>query len=189
MKNYEDRVRFVVRFVEMDLRALRPGAWRDLREDFINFADIPSPRRKECTPDVLDTLQLQALGVLLKISSQNRVPSQESTGWSWEAPIKVIWTFKDGDFHPALPVADQLVGDPRQLFRWALFITLSKVDVSRGRQCAEQCVQKGGIPRSRLFWAENGNQWYCSPRCTNRANLRRYRHKDQEGHEKIRKED
>jgi hypothetical protein len=176
LKSYEERAQFVLRFVETDLEALRPGVWRGLREEFIAFAGIPSLQHKDCTPEILDIQQIETRTVLMTIASQNRERSARTQTWSW-GQINVGWTFQAGDFHPTLPIGDQLVGDPRQLFRWAMFVTLSKVDVSRVRLCAEQCVQEATFARSRLFWAQHGRQWYCSQRCMNRAKLRRYRHK------------
>lgn len=171
-------MRFLVSLAEANLDGLRPGAWEDLRTDIITFAAVPPLRREECTRDLIRELQLNVFAVLLRLASRSGAPSSfPPIAWSWGTPIIPVWRYREGEIVPSLPAADEAAGSPRDLFLWAFFVTLSKVDLFRLRQCGEDCLIRDGIAVGRLFWAEHGNQWYCSPRCANRAKLRRFRAK------------
>jgi hypothetical protein len=148
-----------------------------LREEFMTFAHIPPLRRKACTPELLGALQVETFSKLIRIAIPHDPTIEKRIGWAWSEPIRVVETYvsQENDFYLALPATDEVAGDPRTLFHWMVSRTLSKIDPSRIRKCAVDCVPDGERSRSRLFWADHGNQWYCSARCANTARVRRYR--------------
>ena len=85
----------------------------------------------------------------------------------------VYWSYEHGHFFPYFPSSVQRatvdVSTPANRFLWKACVTLSKIDASRVRICRpEEC--------DRYFYAEHGNQWFCSPSCANKARIKRHRY-------------
>ena len=166
MQNYEDNIKFLVRLANTDLSTLKPGAWADLKDEWMTFASLRPLREAECTRELVADLQGWAYGILYGVAVRGHVRTAETGPISWQVSLpKLYWGYRDGDFRPVLPGGEE--DEAAILFKYAVVLTLSKVDVSRIRLCEED---------RRLFWAANGNQWYCSARCGDR-----FRHKRAQG--------
>lgn len=199
---YEEQLKMMLRFVEEDVSTLRAGALQDLQEDLAKLVGI-SPR--EWTIPILQALQAEVRGKIIdNIATHNiremRGQEEEQHASNYLFPLAlrrsprgehyyfplpnpavcVFWAYEHGQFFPMFPSSVQRatvdVSTPANRVLWEVCVTLSKVDAARVRICRpEEC--------GRHFFAEHGNQWFCSPQCTNRAKSKRYRQSAKEKEE------
>lgn len=199
MRNYEEQLRFVLRFLEEDLETLaaqRPGTFQDLQKEIATFVRGVSPR--EWTVPILQALQAEVRDrIISEVAAHNsretRGQEEEQHGEHYLFPLAlrhsprgehyyfpppntaacVFWAYEHGQFFPMFPSSVQRatvdVSTPANRFLWEVCLTLSKVDAGRVRICRPQECD-------RYFYAEHGNQFFCTPSCANKARIRHHRY-------------
>jgi hypothetical protein len=196
MRNYEEQFQFILRFIEEDLEALsaqRPGTFQDLQRDLETFVEKKSA--SEWTVPILQALQAEIRDNILdfvaarnirEMRGQQEEPHTEvylfpkalkRAGDRYAFPFPdptacVHWLYQQGQFFPTFHLdADRATVDISTLanrFLWKVCVILSKISADHVRVCRpEEC--------GRYFYAEHGNQWFCSPSCANKARTKRYR--------------
>jgi hypothetical protein len=200
MKNYdyEEQLRFVLRFLEEDLETLaakRPGTFQDLQTELATFVRGISPG--EWAVPLLQALQAEIRDRIIDNVASHNVremrEQEEEHGENYLFPSAlrrsprgeryyfpppksdacVYWSYEHGHFYPRFPSsvhrATVDVSTPANRFLWEVCVTLSKIDASRVRICRpKEC--------DRYFFADHGNQWFCSPSCANKARIKRHRY-------------
>src|SRR5690348_15090635 len=91
MRNAEERTKWVIRFIEMDLDHLRAGEWLDLKEDVMDFLgwkplgvkaeDIPPMNPQGWAPWCDKELTLQSLKTLQGIARKRLEAVAFSIRW------------------------------------------------------------------------------------------------------------
>jgi hypothetical protein len=181
----------VVRFLDLDLSALRPSETVVLHEDLSIFLGLPQSRaervvwakRLSCEPDALPQphdlteetvrqLQDDARGIVRWVAQANRRPGDDrlTDGHPWWVlrpegrwGILCRWLPRDG-MSDAAPLCTR-VRDQWQLTLMLLFTAVGS-KVVRIRDCSA-CQQ--------FFYAEDKRQRFCSERCAKRETMRRLR--------------
>jgi hypothetical protein len=176
MKSYEERMRFLIEFHEIDLASMRVGALKDLQADILDLVGGPDWYEIELTVDVLEDLQV-ALMLSVAVVEEAR-PGAKPYPFIWETGRDVGIEFEvvGMDVVPSIRPEDRRKLSLIEAFNFQVMVAFCKADLSRLRHCKEKClIDRDGKPLHRCFYAEHGNQQYCSARCTNRAKNRRYR--------------
>ena len=183
-----ERLQFLIRFAQLDLDALRPGDWLNLRDDLGGFLtgsvygryyadladyepmggdieirpfDPPSPL--EYPEEAFRDLQKETLHIL-----ESMVLEARAGRGTW-APIPVQIRFAAPSLDGLVPVAGQHLliaeGSTRDAFLLRVFTLLLRHPTNRIRRCPE-C--------DRIFYRV-GKQQYCTRVCVNRATVRTWR--------------
>jgi hypothetical protein len=194
MKSDEERIAFVLHFMQTDLAGLREGDWLNLREDMVTFLGWSPRWRETLTPENVTLFKDEAARVLQEIA--RTFAPQKPGDWEARQPrilrigdvaTEAIFKLVDRGKRGVALKVDQVdflffdlseagrtrlhVGAPlRDAFLFSLLSTLSRLDISYLRQCPA-C--------SRLFYAEHGRQMFCTPQCASREGTRRFRAKNQ----------
>jgi hypothetical protein len=180
-----ERLRFAVRFAQMDLATLRAGDWLNLREDFLAFLGMSDdPKRPLITvgtrgglvpcrwdPPFPEDFTEKDFTLL---QNEVRTILRSAVGDSMETQPPCI------EVKPSLVVVPQggigvpgggyftnILGPTRDMFLFLLLDVLSQEPPDRVLRCPE-C----GILFVRVY-----TQAYCSRRCTNKASIRHWRHR------------
>lgn len=161
-----DRFRWLLRFAQRDLGNLPSDQWRQLEDELYVFplgsghVMIERPSERRWSPKRAEILKLQktlAEGIrCFAWGSGWRIDVQAAKGPSLRRPIS-RWVFRDG--------RSGYVGDD-----WPCVFQMAAADLlmtvgPRLRKC-EDCET--------LFLPAK-NQTFCSPRCSRRVRIRRYR--------------
>jgi hypothetical protein len=184
MEPTEERIRFAVRFAQLDPDELRPGDWMNLREELAAFLGvraagghwlpdlgglygfyaIPSrpPRPSEMSEQAIRALQGEVRALLAGIADSHG--PQDGTRQT-QAPIPVTVTYTTMPLAGARRAQPVVQGSTRDLVLHTLIQLIVKEDVSAIRRCPED---------ERLFYRVR-RQAYCSRTCVNRANKRTWR--------------
>ena len=189
----EDRLRFAVRFAQMNLDTLRTGDWLNLREDFLGFlmrgphvqpysttpmTSIVSP---EASPEVFQPLiSMGMLGIIpaeypsAESFSDDDFRALQADVRDWFSSLTHLRSPGEAWLPPAIPMqgrvaltdgSSQVLAPVRDLFLWHLFWLLLQEPPDRIRRCSE-C--------GTIFFRVK-KQAYCSRTCGNRVTQRRWR--------------
>lgn len=171
MKTTTDRIRFALRFSQMDIDHLRPGDWLNLRHDlgryfgqeketgpitighpndFGGVMAIPNERVDKYPEESIRELQLQVRNLLLGLA-EKRIESNA-------IPVSILF---------AIPHWGGLVvvGPLKDVFLSVLCFILAQQSVDTIMKCPE-CEQ--------IFYREAKRQKYCSRRCANLTATKKY---------------
>ena len=190
MKTDAERLQFVIRFAQMDLDTLRPGDWLNLRDDLGSFltgslygqeyyaGDTPMGRDVEVRPmdppfpyeypeDAFRELQEETRHILRTMVVAPRA------GHSVWAPIPLQVQLATPSLDGLIPATGQHLliaeGATRDMFLLLVFVLLARGSTVRILRCPE-C--------STIFYRV-GKQLYCSRTCSNRANVRTWRQREE----------
>jgi hypothetical protein len=202
MASLDERLTFIVRFANMELERLRPGDWLNLQDDLSVFI---FGRAGEVRPITPDTVQLggpvgtlfplnSSMDLIRALQAETRQVLEWLTRWRTEgaaslehmiAEIMRGWT--QGAFPTLLGVIDihvqlslipldsvggrgrtilAVAGPTRDVYLYTLYQLLSQDEAQRIMQC----------PECGTIFVRVRKQRYCSRRCTNRVNMRDWRH-------------
>ena len=190
MKIDAERLQFVIRFAQMDLDTLRPWAWLKLRDDLGAFLtgslygqeyyadDTPiggdvevrpmePPYPDEYPEDAFRELQEETRHILQTMVVH---PRAERSVW---APISIQAQLAAPRLDGLIPAIGQHLliaeGTTRDMFLLLVFLLLARGSTARILRCPE-C--------STIFYRV-GKQLYCSRTCSNRANVRTWRQREE----------
>jgi predicted RNA-binding Zn ribbon-like protein len=180
MSTFAEHTTLLFEFIAEDMETLaarKPGTFKDLQKALATFAGVSV---RDLTVDILIELRGILIHRLLwAIGAHNY---RKAVGGTREAPayydfpsadaVVVRWVYHEGHFIPTIPTLPQEasvdVSSPRSRFLWSCCVCLSQIDSARIRICLrDQC--------NRYFFAEHGNQQFCTAACSNRDRLKRYR--------------
>lgn len=187
----EDRLRFAVRFAQMDFDTLRAGDWLNLREDFIGFlmmtpgqpyitTPVTSIATPETSPEVFQPLiSMGMVGIPDGESSPedfslNDFRALQADVRQWLSSLSYTQSPGEAWLPPAIPLqgrvalsqpASQVHAPLRDLFLWHLFLLLLQEPPDRIRCC----------PECETIFYRVKKQAYCSRTCGNRVTQRRWR--------------
>ena len=185
MKTATDRIKFALRFSQMDTENLRPGDWLNLRHDLGSFFGegqergprasghpdefggvmaVPEESADKYPEDSIRELQLQVRNLLLGLADRrieaNAIPVSISFAIPHWGGLVVIGPLKD-------------------IFLSLLCFILAQQSIDTIMKCPE-CEQ--------IFYKEAKRQKFCSRRCANlTATKRYYRKKREKNNEKTKK--
>ena len=200
MKDDQERIRFVIRFTEMDLSRLRPGDILNLRDDLAaflgpGFREVQALSSEELLLSIqneaawlLDTLvatvHLEGSGDRSRLwqGSKETRPTVGQVGPTGEGETLIILpvqTIKSLTFHrlDSGEVRLTVGADVREKFLSTLLLSLVRSDPTFLRRCAAGDCK-------RIFLAEHGRQEFCSPQCSRRTRVLRFRAAQQEREKK-----
>jgi hypothetical protein len=186
MKSDRERIQFVLEFLEKDFENLSPGEWLVLKEKlwaFLHWYPEISGEDQEQEFNVKTLQKVQGetkdkLDRLAPTDAQQASQTSRSILWSLDPKkIRNLFFTLSASEPGLLPL--YIESDLRDTFFFELFTALGRVDARYLRRCPV-CLK--------LFLAAHGNQEYCSPKCSNRERLRRYRLEQQKKHTKLNKQ-
>jgi hypothetical protein len=190
MKTAAERLQFVIRFAQMDLESLRAGDWLNLREDCMAFLGIEvqggmigiqlprdsggiiglplnSPFPTELSVEDFKGLQSDTRRILDEWVGPDKGEQGTYEGIVIQARHTVTRTRRDVG-SPWISWL-QVVGATRDIFCLVLFHLLRQESMDAVRRCSE----------CRTIFYRVGKQQYCSRTCSNRANVRTWRQREE----------
>jgi hypothetical protein len=198
MQTAEERLKFAVRFIQMDITHLRAGDRLNLNEDLLTFlfpdtatdpfagaledsAAFPHNDPSQLSANDLVTLQREVLEVLLGVVKLRERPKRDEPAsalvfLNLNSQLQVTPGLAVHSRHGDTRVSTFFVGPFRDAFLMQLIMSLIQLPLDTLRACPE-C--------GTIFYRVR-KQRYCSRRCTNRANMRAWR---QSVHGKARESD
>jgi len=174
-----ERLQFAIRFAQMDLEALRPGDWLNLRDDLEVFLGCKRGQRRP----------LAAKGEILATPLARPLPSElsEDDFRALQGEVKAILQslVHEGflsalktELHGHFALARFSTGDfsvltvhgaTRDMCLLTLLYLLNQAPLGRIRRC----------PECGTIFYRIQKQQYCSRSCTNRANVRTWRQREE----------
>jgi hypothetical protein len=173
-----ERLQFIVRFAQMQLDALRPGDWLNIRDDFHAFwrqretaaepggimaQPLQHPSPQEYTEADFRALQTEVYGIL-----NGFVCERESPGFSLQlAEIHAQFGILNVGARdiPGGWTLLQALGHTRDMFLLIFFFLLSRQPTDRILRC----------PECHTIFCRIRKQKYCTRACSNRATVRQWR--------------
>ena len=182
MQTVAERLQFIIRFAQMDLDALRPGDWLNLRDDLTAFLSMAGPSAGIVIPYVYPpgpqdfpeagfrALQAAVLDVL-------RCLLDNRAGISDAIPIRIhAFYILVGAPSPPLPgeppMDHNVLGMTGTTWDCCMLVLLHLL----ARERTNQIVR---CPECRTIFYRVGKQKYCSRTCSNRTNVRAWRQQEQ----------
>jgi hypothetical protein len=187
----EERVKFAIEFMQLDLERMRTGDWLNLQEDLQNFLFpegircgfhiIPEDLLKEHSVDAIQVLRRDVEEILNLVAMfTEKSPNEENEGNKndEDGPVPEL-----GFLSPQLSVRPVLILFPDQrpehpivfwlgnfhdTFLMQLITSLAQLPLDTLRRCPE-C--------GTIFYRVRKQQ-YCSRPCVHRANIRTWRQSD-----------
>jgi len=196
----EDRLRFAVRFAQMDLDTLRPGDWLNLREDFLGFLMMPmhvrhvqpySPKlvtsivSLEASPEIFQPLiSLGMLGIIpeecpsAEAFSEDDFRALQADVRDWFGALTHPESPSEKWLPPAKPMQGRVVPTNRALQVLApvrdLFLWhLLLLVLQEPLDRIRRC------PECETIFYRVKKQAYCSRTCGNRVTQRRWRERQE----------
>jgi len=174
-----ERVEFAIRFAQMDLDTLRPGDWLNLRDDFALFLVCKAGQRRplaqrgeimtmplahplpsEFSEDDFRALQMEVRVIVQSLVHEGLLsaPMTEIHGYFF------LFRPSTGDW--SVLTAQ---GATRDMCLVTLLFLLNQESLDRIRRC----------PECGTIFYRIQKQQYCSRSCTNRANVRTWRQREE----------
>jgi len=206
MKSDEERISFVLRFMQTDLNGLREGDWLNLREDVMTFLGWSPRWREQITLEGVGSIKEEVSNVL---GGTARTFAPHAPG-GWEAQLPRMLLYGGVQKEDVFRLIDRgrkgfALGVERVRF---LFFDVS--EPGKTRVLVGTSLEEDGslstaalqdaflfsllttLSRlditylrrcpvcSRFFYAEHGRQIFCTPQCASRAGTKRFRAKHKE---------
>ena len=186
----KERLEFLVKFVQMDLDALRPGSWMNLRDDLDNYlriigagpsdlvlTEIEEPLPKDYPEEGFRTLQVDVRKLLEQASRIAHVELGPGVTWKFHDPrfspeqlfslVDISAKFCLGKMENEAVIL-AAAGPVRDVFLLVTLFTLS-----RRPESLLECAECG-----KVFYRRDKRQKFCERRCTNLAGAKRYARKN-----------
>jgi hypothetical protein len=187
MQNAEERLKFAIQFIQMDIPHLRDGDRLNLNEDLLTFlfpdtatepfagdladsAAFPHDDPNQLSVNDLVTLQREVLEVLRGLVKLRERPTRDepeplSALVLLNSQLQVTPGLAVFPRHGDTRVSTFFVGPFRDAFLMQLMTTLIQLPLDTVRRC----------PECEAIFYRIRKQRYCSRTCTNRANMREWR--------------
>ncbi len=174
--DFEQRLKFLVQFAQMDLDVLRPGSWMNLRDDLQVFLQ-GEPQRGDLITQLKDTSMqeyperaIKSLQGILKILvSQAADASEDRTGRLKKVFGIPTYLSVRADFHvirhPGDFVQLAISGKLSDVFLFKTLFLLSLAPIEPIKECPE-C--------GKIFFRQDKRQKFCRRRCANLAATKRF---------------
>lgn len=205
MKSDEERISFVLRFVQTDLDGLREGDWLNLREDVVTFLGWSPRWREQITREGVRSVKEKVSEVLGGIArafapytpgdQETHLPRQLSYRVQKEDALRLVDRGKKG-FALGVERVRLLFFDMSEPGKTRILIETSlEEDGSLGTAALRDAFLFSLLTTlsrlditylrrcpvcSRFFYAEHGRQIFCTPQCASRAGTKRFRAKHKE---------